>query len=79
MALSRLPIIMKVRLRGGRRDRKKEVKSMETVLAILMVLGIFLVAPMVIGFAIAGVYILRARRAHRRKPAPTTGEILATT
>ena len=52
---------------------------METVLAILMVLGIFLVAPMVIGFAIAGVYILRARRAHRRKPAPTTGEILATT
>ena len=49
---------------------------METVLAILMVLGIFLVTPMVIGFAIAGVYILRA---HRRKPAPTTGEILATT
>jgi hypothetical protein len=49
---------------------------METVLAILMVLGIFLVTPMVIGFAIAGVYILRARRAHRRKPAPTIGEIL---
>jgi uncharacterized membrane protein (DUF485 family) len=51
---------------------------METVLAILMVLGIFLVAPMVVAFAIAGVYILRARRAHQRKPAPTIGEILAT-
>ena len=51
---------------------------METVLAILMVLGIFLVIPIVIGFAIAGVYILRARRAHQRKPAPTTGEVVAT-
>ena len=43
---------------------------METTLAILMVLGIFIGIPAVIGFAIAGVYILsdrRVRRAERTK------------
>lgn len=43
---------------------------METTLAILMVLGIFVGIPAVIGFAVAGVYIMsdrRARRAERAK------------
>ena len=35
---------------------------METTLAILMVLGIFVGIPAVIGFAIAGAYVLRAHR-----------------
>ena len=38
---------------------------METTLAILMVLGIFVGIPAIIGFAIAGVYILTDRRALR--------------
>jgi hypothetical protein len=40
---------------------------METTLAILMVLGIFVGVPAVIGFAIAGVYALTGRRAVRAK------------
>ena len=36
---------------------------METTLAILMVLGIFVGIPAVVGFAIAGVYILGDHRA----------------
>jgi len=42
---------------------------METTLAILMVLGIFVGIPAVIGLAIAGVYVLGGRqvvRAERR-------------
>ncbi len=35
---------------------------METTLAILMVLGIFVGIPAIIGFAIAGAYTLKARR-----------------
>ncbi len=38
---------------------------METTLAVLMVIGIFVGIPAVIGFAIAGVYILSDRRARR--------------
>jgi len=38
---------------------------METTLAILMVLGIFVGIPAVIGSSIAGIYILSARRAVR--------------
>jgi hypothetical protein len=38
---------------------------METTLAILMALGIFVGIPAVIGFAIAGVYILGKRRVVR--------------
>ena len=38
---------------------------MEITLAILIVLGIFIGIPAVIGFAIAGVYILSDRRARR--------------
>ncbi len=41
---------------------------METTLAILMVLGIFIAIPAVIGLAIVGVYILRARQAKREVP-----------
>ena len=43
---------------------------MGTTLAVLMVLGIFVGIPAVIGFSIAGVYILsdrRARKAERAK------------
>lgn len=38
---------------------------METTLAILVVLGIFVGIPAVIGFAIAGIYIFAARVARR--------------
>ena len=43
---------------------------MEMTLAILIVLGIFVGIPAVVGFAIAGVYMMsdrRARRAERAK------------
>ncbi len=43
---------------------------METTLAILMVLGIFVGIPAIIGFAIAGLYLQsnrRVRRAERAK------------
>ncbi len=38
---------------------------METTLAILMVLGIFVGIPALIGFAIGGTYILTGHHAHR--------------
>ncbi|MFC2071238.1 hypothetical protein ACFLUU_00760 [Chloroflexota bacterium] len=44
---------------------------METALAILMVLGIFIGIPALIGFTIAGIYILGDRRAHRATRAQT--------
>ena len=44
---------------------------METTLAVLMVLGIFVGIPAIIGFAIAGVYILVGRRAKRAERAQT--------
>ena len=50
---------------------------MGTTLAILMVLGIFVGIPAVIGFTIAGVYILRgqqARRVERAKAIAMTTE-----
>jgi len=40
---------------------------METALAILMVLGIFVGIPLVIGFAIVGFFVLSDRRARRAK------------
>ena len=42
---------------------------METTLAILTVLGIFIGIPAVIGFAVAGVYIMSDRRAKRAERA----------
>ena len=42
---------------------------MGTTLAILMVLGIFVGIPAVIGFAIAGVHIMRGKQTHRAKHA----------
>jgi len=42
---------------------------METALAILMVLGIFVGVPALIGFATAGVYILSDRRVRKAKAA----------
>ena len=42
---------------------------METFLAVLMVLGIYVGAPLVIGVAIAGVIIFSSRRATRAKKA----------
>ncbi len=44
---------------------------METTLAILMVLGIFVGIPALIGFTIAGVYILSNRRVRRAERAKT--------
>lgn len=52
---------------------------METTLAILMVLGIFVGIPAIIGFAIAGVYVLRdqrARRTEQTKAVETVAEAL---
>ena len=50
---------------------------METTLAILMVLGIFIGIPAVIGFAVAGVYILSDRRVRRAERAKVLGEAAA--
>lgn len=44
---------------------KEEVKFMELALAIMMVLGIFVGIPAVIGFTIAGAYIWSDRRVRR--------------
>lgn len=50
---------------------------METTLAVLMVLGIFVGIPAVIGFTIAGVYILSDRRARRAERAQSLTEAVA--
>ncbi len=50
---------------------------METTLAILMVLGIFIGIPAVIGFTVAGVYIMSDRRARRAERAKALGEVAA--
>ncbi len=47
---------------------------METFLAVLMVVGIYLVVPSLIGLAIAGVFVLSARRAQRAKRARLVAE-----
>ena len=47
---------------------------METTLAILMVLGIFVGIPAAIGFAIAGVYVLGTRRRAVRGDGKALGE-----
>ena len=47
---------------------------METTLAILMVLGIFVGIPVVIGLAIGGVYILRDRQVRKIKRARAVAE-----
>jgi hypothetical protein len=48
---------------------------METTLAILMVLGIFVGIPAVIGLAIGGVYILRDRQSRKAEHADTLEEV----
>lgn len=45
----------------------KEVRTMELTLAILMVLGIFVGIPAIIGFTIAGGYLLVDRHAQKTK------------
>ena len=50
---------------------------METVLAILMVLGIFVGIPALIGFAIAGTYVLIDRRVRRAERAKAVEEMVA--
>jgi flagellar biosynthesis component FlhA len=50
---------------------------METTLAVLMVLGIFVGIPAIIGFAIAGVYIMGNRRARRAERAQSVAEAIA--
>ena len=50
---------------------------METALAILMVLGIFVGIPALIGFAIAGVYIQSDRRVHRAERAEALEKAVA--
>ena len=47
---------------------------MESVLAILMALGIFVGVPAVIGFAIVGTFILRERQARRARQAEPLAE-----
>ncbi|RLC69929.1 MAG: hypothetical protein DRI26_08125 [Chloroflexi bacterium] len=51
---------------------------METTLAILMALGIYLGIPLAIGFVIGGIFILsdrRAKRAERAKAATAEAEV----
>lgn len=50
---------------------------METVVAILMVLGIFVGVPILIGFAIVGVFLWTDRRAHRAERAEALEEWVA--
>ena len=50
---------------------------METTLAVLMVLGIFVGIPAIIGFTIAGMYILSNRRARRTERAQSVAEAIA--
>ena len=50
---------------------------METTLAILMVLGIFVGIPALIGFAIAGTYMLSDRRVRRAQRAKAVEEMVA--
>jgi Na+/H+-dicarboxylate symporter len=45
---------------------QKEVKSMETTLTILMALGIYVVAPLLIAAAVCGIAVLRAGKARAR-------------
>jgi len=47
---------------------------METTLAVLIVLGIFVGIPAVVGFAIAGIYIISDRRGLRAKRAKAVAE-----
>ena len=52
---------------------------METTLAVLVILGIFVGIPAVVGLAIAGAYVLsdrRVRRAERAKTIETATEAL---
>jgi hypothetical protein len=52
---------------------------METTLAVLVILGIFVGIPAVVGLAIAGMYIMsdrRVRRANRVKALETATEAL---
>lgn len=50
---------------------------METALAILMVLGIFVGIPALVGFAIAGTYILKDRRVRRAERGKAPEEVAA--
>ena len=50
---------------------------METALAILMVLGIFVVIPLAIAFAVVGIVILRHRWALGPRRAKAPGEAVA--
>ncbi len=50
---------------------------MEMTMAILMVLGIFVGIPAIIGFAIAGMYIKSDRRARRAERAKAMEEAVA--
>ncbi len=50
---------------------------METTLAILMVLGIFVGIPAIIGLAIAGLYIRSDRRVRRAERAKAMEEAVA--
>ncbi|GEM_PF-1646964 len=50
---------------------------METTLAILMVLGIFIGIPAIIGFTIVGMYLLSDRRARRAERAQSVMEAIA--
>ena len=50
---------------------------METALAILMVLGIFVGIPALVGFGIAGMYIRSDRRVRRAERAKAVEEVVA--
>ena len=44
---------------------------MEITLAVVMVLGVFVAIPALVGFAIAGAYILRSKKVRRAEHADT--------
>jgi len=49
----------------------------ETFLAILMVIGIYVVAPAIVGFGIAGLVVLRTRRSRRARPRESVEDVIA--
>ena len=48
---------------------------MEITLAVVMVLGVFVAIPALVGFAIAGAYILRNKKVRRVEHADTLKEV----
>jgi hypothetical protein len=59
--------------KGDDKKYQKEVKSMETTLTILMALGIYVVAPLLIAAVVCGITVWKAGKARVREEAGIRG------